>query len=194
MSHGHEDEAGPSRREPEQPRPHQPDVAVDADLKVRLERILADHAQDRRALVPVLLAAQAELGWLPGPVLHFLARALGVSATQVYEVVSFYSFFTTRPAAEHQLKVCLGTTCFVSQATRVLRAFEQTLGITAEGVTEDGRFGLGHTRCLGACSVAPAVTVDGRVLGGLTPSRATTLAERLKARKRPGPRDPGSRS
>ncbi len=163
---------------------------LDPELRSRLEPILATHPGGRSSLVPVLLAIQAELGWLPGPALHLVSEALGVSATQVFEVVSFHSFFTTRPPAHHQIKVCLGTTCFVSQGARILRALEDTLGIADNPDAADGRVGLGHTRCLGACAVAPALIVDGQVFGGQTPNRAVELAVRLRGRKRRG--GPGS--
>jgi NADH:ubiquinone oxidoreductase subunit E len=168
--------------------------AVDAETKARLAPILARHAGGRESLVPLLLAIQAELGWLPGPVQRLAADAVGVSPTQVFEVVSFYSFFTSRPPADHQVNVCFGTTCFVNHGARVVRALEQALGTHADGVSTDGRIGLGRTRCLGACSVAPALTVDGRIFGAVTPTRAAELAEQLRGHEpRRGPGAGGRR-
>jgi len=98
-----------------------------------------------------------------------VANKLAIHLSQVYGVISFYSFFTEVPAGEFRINVCTGTACFVRGADRILDEFRRLLGIDEGQTTDDGRFSLGGLRCVGACSLAPVVMVNDRVYGNVTP-------------------------
>jgi NADH:ubiquinone oxidoreductase subunit E len=103
----------------------------------------------------------------------------------VYGVISFYHFFTTTPRGKYELKVCMGTACFVRHAQRLVETLEQTLGIALGDVTDDRLFSLEQVRCIGACGLAPAMMVNDETLGNLTPKdvRKRVLKMRAKALK-----------
>ncbi len=126
-------------------------------------------------LIAALHKAQGLFGWLPEEVQDLIGRRLGLLRADIYGVISFYSFFTDRPIGEHVVNVCLGTACFVSGANRVMEEFCAQLGIEAGETTEDGRFTLIGLRCIGACSLAPVVTVDGTVHGKVRPEQVANI-------------------
>ena len=90
-------------------------------------------------------------------------------------MISFYSFFTTKPLGQYQINVCTGTACFVRGAGKVLDEFKRYLSIGEGETTADGKFSLGSLRCVGACSLAPVVMVNGRVYGNVTPKAVADI-------------------
>jgi NADH-quinone oxidoreductase subunit E/NADP-reducing hydrogenase subunit HndA len=124
---------------------------------------------------------QETVGYLPFAVQEYIAEKLGLSPIQVYGVVSFYHFFTTTPRGKHELKVCMGTACFVRHAMRLLEALKQALGVEIGEVTEDRLFSLEQVRCLGACGLAPAMMHNKETLGTMTPEDLRKLVGILRA-------------
>lgn len=112
------------------------------------------------SLIPVLEEAQAVTGYLPESVQRHVARGLDVPLSQVYGVVTFYSFFTMKPRGKHQIRICLGTACHVRGAKRNVDQLKKSLGIDVGECTEDRKFGLEVVRCLGACGLAPVMIMD----------------------------------
>ena len=117
------------------------------------------------ALIEILHKAQNIFGYLPRDVQLFIARKLGIPGAEVYGVVSFYSYFTTKPSGKHTISVCMGTACFVRGAEKVAERFKELLGIQSNETTEDGLFTMKDVRCIGACGLAPVVMVDDKVYG-----------------------------
>lgn len=117
------------------------------------------------ALIEILHRAQEIFGYLSRDVQLYIARKLGIPGAEVYGVVSFYSTFTTKPSGKHTISVCMGTACFVRGADKILEKFKERLGIESNETTEDGLFTIKDVRCIGACGLAPVVTVDGKVYG-----------------------------
>lgn len=117
------------------------------------------------ALIEILHRAQEIFGYLSRDVQLYIARKLGIPGAEVYGVVSFYSYFTTKPSGRHTISVCMGTACFVRGADKILGKFKEKLGIESNETTEDGFFTIKDVRCIGACGLAPVVTVDGKVYG-----------------------------
>lgn len=117
------------------------------------------------ALIEILHRAQHIFGYLPRDVQLFVARKLGIPGAEVYGVVSFYSYFTTKPSGKHTISVCLGTACFVRGADKIIAGFKEKLGIESNETTEDGLFTIKDVRCIGACGLAPVVMVDDKVYG-----------------------------
>jgi bidirectional [NiFe] hydrogenase diaphorase subunit len=117
------------------------------------------------ALIEALHAAQEAFGFLDEDALHYVGDTLGVPHSRVYGVATFYSFFTLKPQGEHTCVVCTGTACYINGAKDIMSALEKQLGIRPKQTTPDGKVSLLTARCLGACSLAPAVIVDGESKG-----------------------------
>ena len=117
------------------------------------------------ALIEILHRAQGIFGYLPRDVQLFVARKLGIPGAEVYGVVSFYSYFTTKPSGKHTISVCMGTACFVRGADKIIEKFKEKLSIEANETTEDGLFTIKDVRCIGACGLAPVVMIDDKIFG-----------------------------
>jgi len=127
------------------------------------------------ALIEVLHKAQHIFGYLPKEVQTFVANKLNLPISKVYGVVTFYSFFTTEPRGKNVINVCMGTACFVRGAGDVLKEFEKELGIKSGQTTEDMKFTLGSLRCVGACGLAPVLTINDKVYGHCTPDQVKSI-------------------
>ncbi len=131
--------------------------------------LTADTGKNRGFLIQSLHKAQEIFGYLPESVQLFVANRLGLHLSEVYGVISFYSYFAEEPVGKYKISVCTGTACFVKGSMRVLEEFSRHLGIKEGETTQDLRFSLGGLRCVGACSLAPVVMVNERVYGNVTP-------------------------
>ncbi|MDQ1514568.1 MAG: bidirectional [NiFe] hydrogenase diaphorase subunit [Actinomycetota bacterium] len=138
--------------------------AVDA----RMRRM----GRDPGALIEVLHAVQESFGYLDLDGLAYVGSALGVPPSKVFGVATFYSFFTLKPAGEHTCVVCIGTACYITGARVVLGGIGAGLGLHPGETTADGNLSLLTARCVGACSLAPVMVVDGKTHGRLTPADA----------------------
>jgi NADH:ubiquinone oxidoreductase subunit E len=134
--------------------------AEDPQLLSRLDETIREYRDRPGGLIPVLQIAQAIFGWLPEAVLKRISLGLDKSYTEVAGVVSFYSFFSTRPRGKYLVRVCLGTACYVRGGKRVLEALKKELGIGVGETTPDRVFSLEVARCFGACGLAPVITVN----------------------------------
>ncbi len=130
------------------------------------------------ALIEVLHTVQEAFGYLDTDALEYVGQSLGVPRSKVYGVATFYSFFTLNPQGEHTCVICLGTACYINGARRILDGIEERFDVKPGGTTEDGKLSLLVARCLGACTMAPAMILDGNVKGRLAPG---TLVEQLEA-------------
>lgn len=120
-----------------------------------------DLYKDREGnLIQILHAAQEIYGFLPLEVQEYVARALGKPLSEVSGVVSFYSFFSTKPRGKHTIRVCLGTACYVRGGKKIVEALQKNLGIDIGETTADGKFTFEVARCIGACGLAPAMMID----------------------------------
>lgn len=119
-------------------------------------------------LIAILHRAQSLFGYLPKELQVYIAKKTGVATAKIYGVVTFYSFFTMKPRGKHTISCCMGTACFVKGAERILEAIKDELGIEIGQMTDDGMFMLEQVHCLGACSLAPVISIDGQIYGHLT--------------------------
>ena len=122
------------------------------------------------ALLPVLHEAQEIYGYLPIEVQQMVADGLNISLSEVYGVATFYTRFSLNPKGKHQISGCLGTACYVKGSGKILEEVEQMLGIKSGECTPDGLFSIDSCRCVGACGLAPVMTIDENVYGKLTPA------------------------
>ena len=120
-------------------------------------------------LINVLHKAQSIFGYLPAEVQEVVARELNVPVAKVYGVVTFYSFFTMQPKGIYPISICLGTACYVRGAEKVLDEFKRILKVNVGETTPDGKFSISCLRCVGACGLAPVVTIGEKVYGRVSP-------------------------
>ncbi len=130
-----------------------------------LEEFIDNMETTKGALIEILHKAQNIFGYLPRDVQLYIARKLGIPGAEVFGVVSFYSYFTTKPNGKHTISVCMGTACFVRGADKIIERLKEKLEVESNEITEDGLFTLKDVRCVGACGLAPVVMVDDKVFG-----------------------------
>ena len=144
-----------------------------------LARIVAERYVSSGDLIPVLQRAQRHFGYLPDQVVTEIARLTGSPASRVYGVITFYAQFSTMPSGRHKISVCQGTACHVRGGHGVLRAVENELGINAGTTSDDLEHTLETVACLGACSLAPVMTVDSQYFGKLTGAKVAAALEQI---------------
>ncbi len=154
---------------------------VDPEAWRIVDEYVAEHPGGQEQLIPLLHRVQGKIGYLPFPIQEYVAEKLGMSPVEVYSVVSFYHFFTTTPRGRYQLKVCMGTACFVNNAQTICDILGDLVGLEVGGVTDDRLFSLEQVRCIGACGLAPAMMVNDEVHGHLTPKELRKLIRKLKS-------------
>lgn len=137
-----------------------------------LDRVVKEHKNKPGSLIPVLQRAQEIVGYLPPFIQKRIGKGLNISSAEVHSVVSFYSFFTMKPRGDHNIRVCLGTACYVRGIEGVLGKIKDSLKINIGDTTENKKFSLEGVRCLGACGLAPVMVVDQDTYGKMTPKKA----------------------
>ena len=133
----------------------------------KIDEIIDKYNAKPNYLIPVLKETQELVGYLPAQLQRHIAGRLNLNPSQVFGVVSFYSFFTMIPRGRHLIRVCMGTACYVRRSDEILNKIKQELNVTVGGMTEDGRYSLDSVRCLGACGIAPVVVVDTDTYGAV---------------------------
>lgn len=134
----------------------------------KLIEVINHYKDTEGALIPVLHEAQEIYGYLPIEVQTIISKNLGVSMAEIYGVVTFYTQFTTQPKGKYKIGVCLGTACYVKGSGDLLEKIKEKLGIKEGECTPDGKFSIDATRCIGACGLAPVITINDDVYGKLT--------------------------
>jgi NADH:ubiquinone oxidoreductase subunit E len=137
---------------------------LDSEKLKKLEMFIDGLEEKEGSLIGVLHEAQDIFGFLPEDLQLFISRKLGIPAAKVFGVVTFYSYFTMEPRGKHVINICMGTACFVKGAEKILEEFKIQLKVK-DNMSEDGLFTIDTLRCVGACGLAPVVTVDGKVFG-----------------------------
>ena len=132
------------------------------------------------ALMPVLQQAQEIYGYLPIEVQRMIAIKMGVSVEEVYGVSTFYSQFVLNPKGEVSIAVCLGTACYVKGSGDILDKITEILGLPSGSTTPDGKYSLEATRCIGACGLAPVLTINNEVYGRLGVSDVEGILAKYK--------------
>ncbi len=145
-----------------------------------LKAVIEQSRSTPGCLMHILQEAQGIYGFLPIGVQKTIAEGLGISLSEVYGVVTFYSQFSLKPKGKHRISMCLGTACYVKGADKVLEAIEKEVGIKCGECTEDGLFSIDSCRCVGACGLAPVMMVGEEVYGRLTPEKVKTILEEYK--------------
>ena len=146
----------------------------------QLDAVIAAHKGMPGALMPVLQQAQEIYGYLPIEVQRMIALKMNVSIEEVYGVSTFYSQFVLNHKGEIAIAVCLGTACYVKGSGDILDKITQILGLPAGSTTPDGKYSLEATRCIGACGLAPVLTINNEVYGKLVPADMEGILAKYK--------------
>ena len=141
----------------------------------KIDQVIDQYRERHGALIPVLKEVQDICGYLPKKVQHRIAQGLQLPSSQVYGVVSFYTFFTTIPRGKYVIRVCLGTACYVKGSKQILENLQRELKIGIGEVTKDRKFSLESVRCLGACGLAPVLVVSHDTYGMVSPGKAIEI-------------------
>ena len=138
------------------------------EQKAQLDAVIAKCSGDKSQLMHVMQEAQGIYGYLPREVQIMIAEGMDVPLEKVYGVATFYAQFSLSPKGEYDISVCLGTACYVKGAQQLTDKIVEILGIEPGECTADGKFSLEECRCIGACGLAPVLTVNGEVYGKIT--------------------------
>lgn len=139
------------------------------EMMEKLEDFILRHKEQKGALIPILHETQEMFGYIPEEAQKMISELLHIPAAEIFGVATFYSRFTLTPKGQHTISVCLGTACYVKNAKGVIERLEKELNVKTGDTTEDGKFTLVATRCLGCCGLAPVMTIDEDVYGKLSP-------------------------
>ena len=145
-----------------------------------VDSIINTHKSRKGSLIPVLEEIQESLGYIPGTVQERVAAGLEVPLSEVFGVVTFYHFFTMTPRGRHTVRCCLGTACYVRGGRKNMRGLQNALAVSAGETTSDRRFSLETVRCLGACGLAPVMTVDDDTYRQVKPSGINEILEQYE--------------
>ncbi|MDD5900176.1 MAG: NAD(P)H-dependent oxidoreductase subunit E [Lachnospiraceae bacterium] len=138
------------------------------EQEAQLRAVIAELKDDRGSLMPILQKAQDIYGYLPIEVQTIVADECGIPLEKVYGVATFYSQFSLYPKGKYKISVCLGTACYVKGSGDIYNKLQELLGIEGGQCTADGKFSLDACRCIGACGLAPVMTINDDVYGRLT--------------------------
>ena len=129
----------------------------------KLDNLIKSIKSEENSLIQILHYAQDIFGYIPKEVQNYISDKLNINPSEVYDVINFYSYFSTEPKGKYKINVCLGAVCFAKGADKILAEFENQLGIKAGQTSKDLFFSLDGLRCLGACGFAPIVSVNDKV-------------------------------
>jgi len=145
-----------------------------------LKEAIARHKDQKGALMPVIQEAQRIYGYMPEEVQKMVAEGMGVSLSEIYGIVTFYSQFSLTPKGKYRVVICMGTACYVIGAGKILERFEKELGINDGECTPDMKFSLNGARCVGACGLAPVISINEDVYGKLNESMVPEILAKYK--------------
>ena len=147
----------------------------------QIKEICARYKDEPSPLMLVLTDVQKEYGYLPLEVQEVISAELNIPVADIYGVVTFYSFFSLQPKGKYVIGVCIGTACYVKGSQLVLDKFEELLKIKPGETSEDGLFTLDALRCVGACAIAPAVSINGKVYPMVQVSQVEKIINDIRA-------------
>jgi len=151
------------------------------EQEIALAKVIDKHKDEKGALMPVLQEAQSIYGYLPVQVQKMIADGLGVSLSEIYGIVTFYSQFVLNPKGEIAVAVCMGTACYVKGAGDILDRISGIIGVKSGDTSADGKYSLEATRCIGACGLAPVLTINEDVYGRIAkPEDMDAILEKYK--------------
>lgn len=152
-------------------------MKIRSEVETDVRAICASVKDEPSPLMIVLSAIQKKYGYIPLEVQEVVSQEMGIPVAEIYGVVTFYGFFSLNPKGKYVIGICLGTACYVKQSQLVLDKFSSLLGIRPGETTEDGLFTIDAVRCLGACALSPAISINGNVYPKVKPSDVAKIID-----------------
>lgn len=149
----------------------------------KINEICDRYVDERTPLMMILSDVQKEYGYIPLEVQELVSERTGISVAEIYGVVTFYSFFSLKPKGKYVIGCCLGTACYVKGAQQIIDKFSDLLHIKPGETSDDGLFTLDALRCIGACGIAPAVTINGTVYPKMTVDGVPQIIESYRSQE-----------
>ena len=153
---------------------------IDKKIKEDMKKILDVYKVDKENLIPILNDVQEKYGYIPKIAQLEISKYLNVPMAEIYGVITFYSRFTLEPKGKYNISVCLGTACFVKGSQAILDRLKDRLKLEEGKTSEDGKFSIDTTRCVGACGIAPVFTVNDEVYGHATVKKLDEVIDKLE--------------
>ena len=153
---------------------------IEKRIKEEMKEILEKYKVDKENLIPILNDVQEKYGYIPKLAQLEISNYLGIPMAEIFGVITFYSRFTLEPKGKYNISVCLGTACFVKGSQAILDRLKDRLKIEEGKTTEDGKFSIDTTRCVGACGIAPVFTVNNEVYGKATVKKLDEVINELE--------------
>ena len=150
------------------------------EQEAQLKQVIEEFKHDKSNLMVVMQKAQDIYGYLPFEVQEMISEGMEVPLEKIYGVATFYAQFSLSPKGKYNISVCLGTACYVKGSGPIFEKLSEKLGIGADECTPDGKFSLTACRCIGACGLAPVMTINDEVYGRLTVDDIDTILEKYK--------------
>jgi len=154
-----------------------PHKLTDEDVRKfeQIAEVIAKYEAKKSNLIMILHASQGIYGYLPYVVQKFIADKMNIPVSEVSGVVSFYSFFSTKPKGKHTILVCMGTACYVRGGKKIVDGLQKQLDVEVDETTKDGKFTLVKARCIGACGLAPAMMIDDTVYKSVNSNKLDSI-------------------
>lgn len=155
---------------------------VDGQVREVFRQSLIKRRTEKGALILLLQEAQEQFGYIPKEIISDISREIGVPEAEIFGVVTFYSQFRMTPLGKYVVRICEGTACHVNGAKKVLQTLKTELGIDVNETSADGMFSLQSVACLGCCSLAPVIMINGETHGSLTPDKTKKVVDGYRKR------------
>ncbi len=155
-------------------------MAIKPEVVKGVQEICDSYANEPSPLMMILSAIQKKYGYIPLEVQQIISEKTGIPVAEIYGVVTFYSFFSLKPKGKYVVGICLGTACYVKNSQQVVDKFSSLLGIQPGETTKDGLFTIEAIRCIGACALAPAMSINGKVYPKVTPDQVGKIIDEYR--------------
>ena len=153
---------------------------MSCELKTQIKNIIEKYNNPSESLIAILQEVQALVGFLSEESVKCITELTGIASSRILGVASFYAGFRLKPIGKYRLMVCMGTACYVKGSGEILEKITEILGLPAGSTTPDGKYSLEATRCIGACGLAPVLTINNEVYGKLTKHDMAGILEKYK--------------
>lgn len=154
-------------------------LSVD-EIRSKTRKIVEPWQNGKGGLIPILQAVQNQMGYLPVEALETISRELKIPSSEIYGVATFYAQFHLSPRGRHVIRVCRGTACHVRGSLKILDSVKEITGVEEHQTTEDLRFTIEPVACIGACGLAPVITIDDQTFGRLTPDMVKGILDKFE--------------
>jgi NADH-quinone oxidoreductase subunit E len=154
-------------------------LSVD-EIRSKTRKIVEPWRNGKGGLIPILQAVQNQMGYLPVEALETISRELKIPSSEIYGVATFYAQFHLSPRGRHVIRVCRGTACHVRGSLKILDSVKEITGVEEHQTTEDLRFTIEPVACIGACGLAPVITIDDQTFGRLTPDMVKGILDKFE--------------